>query len=161
MRDDTSRTTDNLFRTTIILIMNALHFYNGDRQLEIVFSKFQVQKNKPDFNDFVSFQINVKHSFVSTSINTECLDIDLVNFVIDLRKLYKMEVKTVSFVQTIEKNIEITFNLNELGQILVRVIIRKQIDNITVVFEYGTDQSFLPELINEIEIIINEMGITN
>ncbi len=35
-----------LSRTTIILIMNALHFYNGDRQLEIVFSKFQVQKNK-------------------------------------------------------------------------------------------------------------------
>lgn len=141
--------------------MNALHFYNGDRQLEIVFSKFQVQKNKPDFNDFILFQIGIKHSFINTSINTECLDIDLVNFVIDLRKLYKMEVKTVSFVQTIEKNIEITFNLNELGQLLVSVIIRKQIDNITVVFEYGTDQSFLPELINEIEIIINEMGITN
>ncbi len=141
--------------------MNALHFYNGDRQLEIVFSKFQVQKNKPDFNDFILFQIGIKHSFINTSINTECLDIDLVNFVIDLRKLYKMEVKTVSFVQTIEKNIEITFNLNELGQLLVSVIIRKQIDNITVVFEYGTDQSFLPELIKEIEIIINEMGITN
>lgn len=141
--------------------MNAIHFYNGDRELEMSFSDFQVQMNKPDFNDFVLFQIDIKHSFVNASINSECLDIDFTKFLIDLRKLHKMEIKNVSFVQTIEKNIEIIFNLNELGQILVRVIIQKQIENIILKFAYGTDQSFLPELIDEIETMIKEMKISN
>lgn len=141
--------------------MNAIHFYNGDKELEMSFSDFQVQKNKPDFNDFVLFQIEIKHSFVNASINSECLDIDFTKFLIDLRKLHKMEIKNVSFVQTIEKNIEIIFNLNELGQILVSVIIQKQIENIILKFAYGTDQSFLPELIDEIETMIKEMEISN
>ena len=141
--------------------MNAIHFYNGDRELEMSFSDFQVQMNKPDFNDFVLFQIDIKHSFVNASINSECLDIDFTKFLIDLRKLHKMEIKNVSFVQTIEKNIEIIFNLNELGQILVRVIIQKQIENIILKFAYGTDQSFLPELVDEIETMIKEMKISN
>lgn len=141
--------------------MNAIHFYNRDRQLEMFFSEFQVHKNKPDFNDFVLFQIDIKHSFVNASINTECLDIDFINFVINLRKLYRMEVKTVSFVQTIEKNIEINFNLTELGQILVRVIIQGQIDSTILEFVYGIDQSFLPELIDEIETMIKEIRITD
>lgn len=141
--------------------MNAIHFYNRDSEVEMFFSEFQVQKNKPDFNDFVLFQIDVKHSFVNASINTECLDIDFINFVIDLRKLYRMEVKTISFVQTIEKNIEINFNLTELGHILVSVIIQKQIDSTILKFEYGIDQSFLPELIDEIETIIKEIRITD
>ena len=141
--------------------MSAINFYNRDRQLEMFFSEFQVQKNKPDFNDFVLFQIDVKHSFVNASINTECLDIDFINFVIDLRKLYRMEVKTVSFVQTIEKNIEINFNLTEFGQILVRVIIQGQIDSTILEFVYWTDQSFLPELIDEIETMIKEIKIAN
>jgi len=141
--------------------MNAIHFYNGDKELEMSFSDFQVQKNKPDFNDFVLFQIEIKHSFVNVSINSECLDIDFTKFLIDLLKLHKMEVRTASFVQTIEKNIEITFNLNELGQILVSVIIQKQIENIILKFAYGTDQSFLPELVDEIETMIKEMKISN
>ena len=29
---------------------------------------------------FFSFKINVSHSFIQASINTECLDIDFVNF---------------------------------------------------------------------------------
>ena len=141
--------------------MNSIHFYDRDRQLEMSFSEFQVQKNKPDFNDFVLFKIDIKHSFVNASINTECLDIDFINFVINLRKLYRMEVKTVSFVQTIEKNIEINFNLTEFGQILVRVIIQGQIDSTILKFEYGIDQSFLPELIDEIETILKEIRITD
>lgn len=139
--------------------MNPIKFYNRDRQLEMSFSEFQIQKNKPDFNDFVLFQIDVKHSFIQASIKTECLDIDFVNFVINLRKLYRMEVKTISFVQTVEKNIEINFNLTELGHILVHVTIQKTIDNTILEFEYGVDQSFLPELIEEIETMIKEMKI--
>jgi len=133
-----------------------IHFYNGYRQLEMFFSEFKIKKNE-SFSDFFSFKINVSHSFIQASINTECLDIDFVNFLIDLQKLYKMEVKTISFVQTIEKNIEMNFNLNDIGGIFVRVTIQKQIDSTILQFVYGIDQSFLPELIDEIETVIKEM----
>lgn len=134
-----------------------IHFYNGYRQLEMFFSEFKIKKNE-SFSDFFSFKINVSHSFIQASINTECLDIDFVNFLIDLQKLYKMELKTISFVQTIEKNIEMNFNLNDIGGIFVRVTIQKQIDSTILQFVYGIDQSFLPELIDEIETVIKEMG---
>jgi hypothetical protein len=131
-----------------------VHFYNGYRQPEMMFSEFKFQINEPDIPNFVSFQIDIKHSFIQTSINTECLEIDFKNFFIDLQKLYRMEVKTISFVQTIEKNIEINFSLNDVGHIFVRVIIHKQIDSIMLQFEYGIDQSFLPELIGEISTVL-------
>ena len=135
--------------------MNTIHFYNSERQLEMTFSEFRVQSNKPDFNNFVSFQVNVQHGFVRASFNTECLDIDLVKFISSLQKLYKTEVTNASFVQTIEKNIKISFNQNEFGEIIVRVTIQNQIENTVLEFAYGIDQSFLPELIQEIEAVIH------
>jgi hypothetical protein len=141
--------------------MSVINFYNGDRQLEMFFSEFKIKKNMPDFHDFVLFKIDVKHSFIQASINTECLDTDLVDFIVNLRKLYEAKVKTISFIQTIEKTIEINFNLTELGHVLVCVVIQKQIDSTILQFIYGIDQSFLPELIDEIEIVIKEMEIIN
>ena len=140
--------------------MNEIHFYNSERKLEILFSDFQVQKDAPEFHDFYSFQIDVKHCYVSASLRTECLDVDLVRFLEGLRKLYRMEVRTASFIQTIERNIELSFELIEQGKILVYVIImgaylKDYYDDITLKFKYGIDQSFLPELIQEIETVIN------
>ena len=140
--------------------MNEIHFYNSERKLEILFSDFQVQKDAPEFHDFYSFQIDVKHCYVSASLRTECLDVDFVRFLEDLRKLYRMEVRTASFIQTIERNIELSFELIEQGKILVYVIImgaylKDYYDDITLKFKYGIDQSFLPELIQEIETVIN------
>ena len=140
--------------------MNEIHFYNSERKLEMLFSDFQVQKNAPEFHDFYSFQIDAKHCYVSASLRTECLDVDLVRFLEDLRKLYRMEVRTASFVQTIERNIELTFKLSEQGKIQVYVMImgaymKDYYDDLTLKFNYGIDQSFLPELIQEIETVIN------
>lgn len=140
--------------------INEIHFYNGERKLEMLFSDFQVQKDAPEFHDFYSFQIDVKHLYVSASLRTECLDVDFVRFLEDLRKLYRMEVRTASFVQTIERNIELTFKLSEQGKIQVYVMImgaymKDYYDDITLKFKYGIDQSFLPELIQEIETVIN------
>ncbi|MBR6063050.1 MAG: hypothetical protein IKP54_02655 [Bacteroidales bacterium] len=140
--------------------MNEIHFYNSERKLEMLFSDFQVQKNAPEFHDFYSFQIDVKHCYVSASLRTECLDVDLVRFLEGLRKLYRMEVRTASFVQTIERNIELSFKLLEQGKIQVYVMImgaymKDYYDDITLKFNYGIDQSFLPELIQEIEAVIH------
>ncbi|MBP5524066.1 MAG: hypothetical protein J6Y11_00495 [Paludibacteraceae bacterium] len=137
--------------------MSKINFYNGDRTLIMSFSDFIFQKNMPNFDNFISFRINVKNSFVQASVETESLEEDFTNFILKLRDLYEMRVKQISFVQTIEKNIVIDFKQKESEYIDVLVRIDHYIEEATLQFEYGIDQSFLPELIEEIETTLEEL----
>ena len=137
--------------------MSKVNFYNGDRMLIMSFSDFLFQKNMPDFDNFISFRINVKNSFVQASIETESLEDDFTSFILKLRDLYEMRVKQISFVQTIEKNIMIDFKQKETKYIDVLVRIDHYIEDATLQFEYEIDQSFLPELIEEIETTLDEL----
>ena len=56
--------------------MSKINFYNGDRTLKMSFSDFLFQKNMPNFDNFISFRINVKNSFVQASVETESLEED-------------------------------------------------------------------------------------
>jgi len=137
--------------------MSKINFYNGDRTLKMSFSDFLFQKNMPNFDNFISFRINVKNSFVQASVETESLEEDFTNFILKLRDLYEMRVKQISFVQTIEKNIVIDFKQKESEYIDVLVRIDHYIEEATLQFEYEMDQSFLPELIEEIETTLEEL----
>ena len=137
--------------------MSKINFYNGDRTLKMSFSDFLFQKNMPNFDNFISFRINVKNNFVQASVETESLEEDFTNFILKLRDLYEMRVKQISFVQTIEKNIVIDFKQKELEYIDVLVRIDHYIEEATLQFEYEIDQSFLPELIEEIETVLEEL----
>ena len=137
--------------------MSKINFYNGDRTLKMSFSDFLFQKNMPNFDNFISFRINVKNSFVQASVETESLEDDFTNFILKLRDLYEMRVKQISFVQTIEKNIVIDFKQKESEYIDVLVRIDHYIEEATLQFEYEVDQSFLPELIEEIETTLEEL----
>ena len=137
--------------------MSKINFYNGDRTLKMSFSDFLFQKNMPNFDNFISFRINVKNNFVQASVETESLEEDFTNFILKLRDLYEMRVKQISFVQTIEKNIVIDFKQKESEYIDVLVRIDHYIEEATLQFEYEMDQSFLPELIEEIETTLEEL----
>ncbi|MEE1084094.1 MAG: hypothetical protein UH850_10265 [Paludibacteraceae bacterium] len=137
--------------------MSKINFYNGDRTLIMSFSDFHFQKNMPDFDNFISFRINVKNNFVQASVKTESLEDDFTSFILKLRDLYEMRVKQISFVQTIEKNITIDFKQKETKYIDVLVRIDHYIEEATLQFEYTIDQSFLPELIEEIETALDEL----
>ena len=137
--------------------MSKINFYNGDRTLKMSFSDFLFQKNMPNFDNFISFRINVKNSFVQASVETESLEDDFTNFILKLRDLYEMRVKQISFVQTIEKNIVIDFKQKESEYIDVLVRIDHYIEEATLQFEYEMDQSFLLELIEEIETTLEEL----
>ena len=141
----------------MVYAMSKINFYNGDRTLIMSFSDFLFQKNMPDFDNFISFRINVKNSFVQASVETESLEEDFTNFILKLRDLYEMRVKQISFVQTIEKNIVIDFKQKESEYIDVLVRIDHYIEEATLQFEYEMDQSFLPELIEEIETTLEEL----
>ena len=133
--------------------MSKINFYNGDRTLIMSFSDFMFQK----FDNSISFQINVRNNFVQASVETESLEEDFTDFLAKLHDLYEMRVKKISFLQSIENNIQVDFNLNEMGGILVSVRIDDYINFTTLQFEYGIDQSFLPELIEEIETTLEEL----
>ena len=133
--------------------MSKINFYNGDRTLIMSFSDFIFQK----FDNSISFQINVRNNFVQASVETESLKEDFTEFLAKLHDLYEMRVKKISFLQSIENNIQVDFNLNEIGGILVSVRIDDYINFTTLQFEYGTDQSFLTELIEEIETTLEEL----
>jgi len=133
--------------------MSKINFYNGDRTLIMSFSDFIFQK----FDNSISFQINVRNNFVQASVETESLEEDFTDFLAKLHDLYEMRAKKISFLQSIENNIQVDFNLNEIGGILVSVRIDDYINSTTLQFEYGIDQSFLPELIEEIETTLEEL----
>lgn len=133
--------------------MSKINFYNGDRTLIMSFSDFIFQK----FDNSISFQINVRNNFVQASVETESWEEDFTDFLAKLHDLYEMRVKKISFLQSIENNIQVDFNLNEIGGILVSVRIDDYINSTTLQFEYGIDQSFLPELIEEIETTLEEL----
>jgi hypothetical protein len=141
----------------MVYAMSKINFYNGDRTLKMSFLDFLFQKNMPNFDNFISFRINVKNSFVQASVETESLEEDFTNFILKLRDLYEMRVKQISFVQTIEKNIVIDFKQKESEYIDVLVRIDHYIEEATLQFEYEIDQSFLPELIEEIETTLEEL----
>lgn len=133
--------------------MSKINFYNGDRTLIMSFSDFIFQK----FDNSISFQINVRNNFVQASVETESWEEDFTDFLAKLHDLYEMRVKKISFLQSIENNIQVDFNLNEIGGILVSVRIDDYINSTTLQFKYGIDQSFLPELIEEIESVLDEL----
>ncbi|MBP5524062.1 MAG: hypothetical protein J6Y11_00475 [Paludibacteraceae bacterium] len=137
----------------MVYAMSKINFYNGDRTLIMSFSDFIFQK----FDNSISFQINVRNNFVQASVETESLEDDFTDFLAKLHDLYEMRVNKISFLQSIENNIQVDFNLNEIGGILVSVRIDDYINFTTLQFEYGTDQSFLPELIEEIETTLEEL----
>ena len=137
--------------------MSKVNFYTGDRKLIMFFSDFLFQKNMPDFDNFISFRINVNNNFVQASVEAESLEEDFTSFILKLRDLYEMRVKQISFVQTIEKNIMIDFKQKESEYIDVLVRIDHYIEEATLQFEYEIDQSFLPELIEEIETTLEEL----
>ena len=137
----------------MVYAMSKINFYNGDRTLIMSFSDFIFQK----FDNSISFQINVRNNFVQASVETESLEEDFTDFLAKLHDLYEMRVKKISFLQSIENNIQVDFNLNEMGGILVSVRIEDYINSTMLQFEYGTDQSFLPELIEEIETTLEEL----
>lgn len=138
----------------MVYVMSNVNFYNGDRALIMSFSEFSIERY---ISNFISFHVYVKNDIIQASVNTECTEEDFTNFLAKLHDLYEMREKKISFLQSIENNIQIDFNRNEMGSILVSVRIEDYINFTMLQLEYGTDQSFLPELIEEIETTLDEL----
>lgn len=103
----------------------------------------------------VCFEIDVNFDFFKSKTQVESERFDFENLVIGLNKVYQREWKSIGF-SPIEKQFSMQFDLQENGQIKVHVRLSNPMITGKFEFEYVTDQTFIPELIKEIEIAMKE-----
>ncbi len=82
-------------------------------------------------------------------------DIAFEDLIIGLNKIYQREWKSIGF-SPIEKQFSMQFDLQENGHVNVHVKLSNPMFTGKFEFEYVTDQTFIPELIKEIEIAMKE-----
>jgi hypothetical protein len=137
--------------------MNEINFYNKERVLIMQLKDFlTVRMEDPKIVTFIGI-VNFDFFHIETEFEAE--EYDFKNLLLSLEKMYKREQKYASF-NPLSPKIKIKLSEN-MGQIEVEVEIYNDLCTGNLQFKYGIDQSFLPELIDEIETVIKEMGITN
>lgn len=132
--------------------MPDINFKNNEGILLMTFSEFS-------FHDStikrVCFEIDVNCDFFKSKTQVESERFDFEDLVIGLNKIYQREWKSIRF-SPIEKQFSMQFDLQENGQINVHVKLSNPMFTAKFEFEYITDQTFIPELIKEIEIAMKE-----
>lgn len=103
----------------------------------------------------ICFEINVNYDFFMVKTQVESERFDFEDLIIGLNKIYQREWKSIGF-SPIEKQFSMQFDLQENGQINVHVKLSNPMFTGKFEFEYLTDQTFIPELIREIETAIKE-----
>ncbi|MFA6200046.1 MAG: hypothetical protein WC679_06560 [Bacteroidales bacterium] len=145
--------------------MNAIHFYDKNRKLVMELSNFSFDNEE---EQKIRFSSSISYAFYKALRDIEDYRICFENFLKELNLLYENKIKIAKF-QLIERQLEVYFKQLELGNIAATIKMNYiDFDNSThdmyesmLVINYGIDQSFLPELIDEIETIIKEIRITN
>ena len=106
----------------------------------------------------ISFYADVSYTFYKASRKIEDYKAYFDQFLNELRMLYDAKTKIAQFVP-IERELEIYFKQMEYGHILTNIKLNYfNPDNMlqsTLSIQYEIDQSFLPELIKEINAVIN------
>jgi len=137
--------------------MNTICFYDKNRNTVMSFSDFTFQKDV--ISDIIYFQINIDYVFFNVKTKIECEKNDFENIVKNIQNLYDGKKQSIVF-SHLERQLFIKFDSLEFGQIKVTVelfqyIFYNNVCKAILQFEYETDQSFLPELIEEIKTAIN------
>jgi hypothetical protein len=143
--------------------MNKINFYDKERHLIMSFSNFYLIDKELDN---IGFTINLLFGFFEVSVKTEIYIAYLQHFADELKLLCDniLDKKQAKFIP-IERDVDLLFESGGFGHISVRI--RLYYSNINhdangiLECDYTIDQSFLPELIDEIETMIKEMEITN
>jgi hypothetical protein len=101
----------------------------------------------------VTFNGIVNFDFFNLETNFEAEEYDFKNLLLSLEKMHKREQKYVSF-NPLSPKIRIKLS-EDIEQIEVKVEICNDLYTGNLQFKYTIDQSFLPELIREINSVIN------
>ncbi|KAF0203980.1 MAG: hypothetical protein FD170_669 [Bacteroidetes bacterium] len=132
--------------------MNTVNFYDKERNLIIQLKDFQFFNT--DVLKIVSFTGLVNFDFFKFETNFEAEEFDFKNLILSLEKLYNGTQKFVSFNPLSGKIFLELFEEN--GQIKVKCEIYNDLSTAKMELRYYTDQSFIPELLKEIETMMKD-----
>ena len=132
-----------------------VEFIDSNRKRVFVIDEMHI--NSKEYFD-LSFMIKINYSFFWAEKTISCEKEKFVNFKNDLMNLYVGKNGDLFF-SDYERNIDINMKKDEVGHIVANVTLRDFHDMLEshVFFEYVFDQSFLPELIEEIETALDEL----
>ena len=136
-----------------------IHFYDKNRNIVMKLFDFSFSEQE---EPRIKFSSIISYSFYKASREIEDYKICLEAFLKELNLLYENKIEIAKFVP-LERQLEIYFRKLEFGQISVSIRLNNvDFDNFThnlyeskLEINYEIDQSFLPELIDEISTVIS------
>lgn len=143
--------------------MNAIHFYDKSRKLVMELSNFSFDNEQAES---IRFSSSISYAFYKAMRDINDFSFCFENFQKELNLLYENKIKIAQF-RPIERQLEIYFKQLELGNIAATIKLNYlDFDNSThdmyesmLEINYGIDQSFLPELINEISVVLANLNL--
>ena len=107
----------------------------------------------------LKFLVNISYAVYTATSETEDFKVYFERFSNELKMLYDNKINIAQYVP-LERQIELYFKQLELGHIMVTIKLNHSVFddvlcNSSLTIQYEIDQSFLPELIQEIETVIH------
>lgn len=134
-----------------------IHFYDKHRRLVMSISNFTLQQKKVVM---MSFSVNISYDSFLHSAVIEDYPYLFEQFRNELEELYVCQRTKVSFALT-ERQLCLDFEYREYGQIFCALHVdhydlADEMYHSSLHIEFGLDQSFLPELIREFDVLIEQ-----
>lgn len=131
--------------------MRTINLKNHENKTIITLSNFIYSETEIRIFDF---DININDDIFTAKTRIESEKYDFVNLLSGLKKLYDFKIKTISFCP-IETQFYLIFKLLDNGQIKVSGYLSNKMSTSKLGFEFISDQTFIPDLVNEIEDVLN------
>lgn len=136
-----------------------IHFYDKNRKLVMELSNFSFDNEE---EQKIRFSSSISYAFYKALRDIEDFSFCFEDFLKELNLLNENKIKIAKF-RPIERQLEIYFKQLEFGNIAATIKLNYlDFDNSThdmyesiLVINYGIDQSFLPELIDEISAVLD------
>lgn len=130
--------------------MSTINFFNKGRTLIMQFRDFQFMKTEA--LKIVTFTGKIDFDFFHLETNFEVEEFDLQNLLSLLEKMYNRQQKYITF-NPLSGKIIIRIS-EDNGYINVKGEVYNEMSTCRLEFTYDIDQSFIPDLIKEIETVM-------
>ncbi len=135
-----------------------IHFLNRNRKEVMTVSEIKMIDFETQCLNYIA-QINYAPIVFSKNIKDYLFNLE--NFKNDLIRLYENQADSINYV-SIEGDLRFYIERNQLGQINVELFFQHREDDVDtevdVTCKYSIDQSFLPEMIEEISEVLTGIG---
>ena len=130
-------------------------FYDKNRKTVLKLNDFSSDN---EIETRIKFYATISYAFYTATRDCEDFKVYLEKFSNELKLLYNREIETAQFVP-LERQIEIYFKQIEFGNILATIKLNYLVTEYikydsSLVIQYESDQSFIPDLIAEINSVL-------